>query len=419
MVCASAIWLCVYAVGVAEVGLAARRQGTTEQMSSAVNELIGALGGLAKAGGGKHAVTYTKMIDRLTATPGATDSLNDALKDLVAELEANVDTKIQAGFRDTQTAIEQSINELTQATASAVESKGSADASDSDWVSCVGDEKSKLEAVEAAEVALAQAEESTVVPCQQEKDREPFAFTPSIDTKVTCDFSVEGDCDTQVASYSDQVNQMVSSLKDDVSESQASWQEAKDMCAAANADVAQKEASLQEATQAWENQKFLCLEAHESRSLALCAFGTKLQAKCSSLAAYSALIAEVDSVDGGVHSQPDRESEWHTTQVTKCLMSQVIEGADINLAECEGAVNFAQDVGELDRMEVELAEQTKPASFTCAEQTITFSGQTWEIPQGATPHSSEYKMVEYHPPVNVMDPPAFTFCGASDGPGKP
>ena len=61
--------------------------------------------------------------------------------------------------------------------------KEDADAADSSLISCLGDEKSKLEAVVAAEVALAAAEQSVILPYQQQVDRTHFDFRPATDFK--------------------------------------------------------------------------------------------------------------------------------------------------------------------------------------------------------------------------------------------
>merc|ERR1719384_1142609 len=100
------------------------------------------------------------------------------------------------------------------------------------------------------------------------------------------------------------------------------------------------------------------------------------------------------------------------------MLNQIIAGAEIDLASCRAAINFATDVGVLDRKETEFAQETTPENFTCAENTITFSGEIWEIPQGADPRSSDYVLNPYHPAVNTAHGPPFDFCAGS-GPGKP
>jgi len=422
MVCVSKTLLCV--LGVVETGLAVRQNLSVERRSTAAS-VVDTVGALLQARKNKNSASSAKLMGDLRAsarsfaTPGAIDALNDALNTVISELEANVETKIKAGFSDTQSAIDTHISDLTTATSAVVAQKGVADTDDATWFSCVGNEKSKLEAVEAAEVALAAAQESTIVPCQNQEDRKDFNFVPTQDFEFACEFTAPELCQTEFNAYESMVNNMLSTLTADFQAASSSWQEAKDNCDAANADVAAKESALASANTDYTGQKQTCLEKHESRQLAICQFGSDLQQKCSDVFAYNSLMAEVDQVNGGVHSQPDRESEWQTTQVTKCMLEQIIAGADINdatLTTCENNVNFGTQVGVLDRKESEFAGQTVAEKFTCAEETITFNdGNTWEIPTGEDPHSSDYKIVPFAPQVDVLTPPAFSFCG---GPGK-
>jgi len=334
MVCVSKTLLCV--LGLVDSGLAVRQNLAVERKSK-VTSVVGIVGALLQARNSKNVATSAALMDSLRAsarsfaTPGAIDALNDALTTVISDLEANVETKIKAGFSDTQASIETHISDLTTATSAAVAQKGVADASDATWFSCVGDEKSKLEAVEAAEAALAAAQ-----------------------------------------------------------------------------------AALAAANAAYNEQKETCLENHETRQLAICQFGTDLQQKCSDVFAYNSLMAEVDQINGGVHSQPDRESEWQTTQVTKCMLGEIIAGHDISdtiLTTCEDNVNFGTQVGVLDRKQSDFAAQTTADKFTCAEETITFNdGTTWETPTGQDPHSSDYVVVPFAPQVDVLTPPAFSFC---------
>jgi len=424
MVCVSKT---LFVLGLVGPGLAARQNQAAERTLAAerstVASVVGTVGALLQARKSKSVEASAKLMGELRvsarslATPGAIDALNDALNTVISELEANVETKIKAGFSDTQAAIDTQISDLTTATSAVVDQKGVADTADATWFSCVGDEKSKLEAVEAAEVALAAAQESTIVPCQNQEDRKDFSFVPSLDFEFACEFTAPELCETEFNAYTSTVNNMLSTLTADFQAASSSWQEAKDNCDAANADVAAKTAALADANTAYTGQQTTCLEKHETRQLAICQFGSDLQQKCSDVFAYNSLMAEVDQINGGVHSQPDREAEWQTTQVTKCLVSEIIAGADISdttLTTCENNVDFGTQVGVLDRKESEFAGQTTAEKFTCAEETITFNdGNAWEMPTGQDPHSSDYKIVSFAPQVDVLTPPAFSFCGGT------
>ena len=138
------------------------------------------LGSLMQGKGAGKNAAFVNLMGALQETPGAIGDLNDALRDVIAELEANVETKIEAGFGSTQNTIDSTVSLLSSQTRSAVSLKEDADAADSSLISCIGDEKSKLEAVEAAEVALAVAEQSVILPYQQQIDRTHYEFTPAM-----------------------------------------------------------------------------------------------------------------------------------------------------------------------------------------------------------------------------------------------
>merc|ERR1719291_98026 len=60
----------------------------------------------------------------------------------------------------------------------------------------------------------------------------------------------------------------------------------------------------------------------------------------------------------------------------------------------------------------QFAALTSPKMFTCEETTITFGGETWDVPQGDMPASSEYISKADHPEVSLAeDTTPFAFCG--------
>jgi len=414
--------LCILLASFAvQVGLAVRQR---ERKVGAAANVLDAVGALLHTSSSKHAAGYAKIVDELRLaseareTPGATESLNEILNQVMADLEANVETKITAGVQDTQQAIDQSVGDLTAATEAALEKKALADEHDLSWITCVGEEKAKLQDVEAAEVALEQAEQSVVAPCQEQADKDLFSFKPDSDFEFSCSFGA-GACAAGVADYKVQVNNMLSTFDTNAEQATASWEDAKGRCDAAHADVAAKTTALGEAQSAWTNQRSTCLEKHEARQLDICLFGEDLQHKCSKKDAYLGLMAEVDQVDAGVHSQPDRLAEWQTVQTVKCMLSKVVAGTELTttaMDECESNQAGAPELPALDRREGDFAEWTSVANFNCEEQTITFNGETWEIPE-SDPKSEQYQKVPFNPEVNLVNPPAFSFCAG--GPGKP
>jgi len=396
----------------ADVGIASRNYPKMDQASVPhVMDRINALLQTRGLGSAKVSVDIT---------PEAQESLNSALAKVVDEIEANVESKIKAGHRGTQEAINKAIAELSAATSQAVNQKKRADELDQAWSDCVREEKAKRVAIEEAEYALAQAQKAQIAPCQLQEDRKMFTFTPDPDKlKFVCDIAEHGNCDPQMTNYQTQIDSMLSTLRTDAAAATSSWTEAKTACDAAKANVVQKQYDLEAAKKAWRAQRQRCLSEHESRQVSMCIFGKNLQHKCEKASAYTDLIAEVEKVNGGEHSHPDRIEEWKTTSMTKCMLQKVISGANIDndvLDACEAAVDYASGVDELDRKADEYAALTAADKFTCSESSIKFTGEMWNVPDGDAPASSEYTKESFEPAI-ALNPNAtpFDFCATAFG----
>lgn len=356
-------------------------------------------------------------------TPGAADSMNEILNRVIAEIEQKVETKIKAGHASTQTAINEKIADLEASTTEVVSEKKKADGLDVAWFQCIAAEKAKRVDIEEAEENLKKAQQAQVAPCKLQEDRRYFDTDPNADKyNFACSFNDGDDCDTRMKDWQAEVDELVSGTESGAQYATSQWTEAKNACNQAKADVAAAESALEAANAGWGKKKRDCLAAHESRVVAMCLFGAHLQRKCEMAAAYSNLIAEVNKKNGGEHSHPDRVSEWQGTAVAKCMLKQVAEGYEITSASldaCYQSVNFDRDVGVLDQKESTFADLTSPAKFTCKETTISFYGQTWEVPEGDAPHSSEYATKSFQPEVSVaVDTAPFAFCGGGDNGGK-
>merc|ERR1719384_894088 len=338
------------------------------------------IGSLLEARGADAKVlSNLKLIAGQRVTPGATDSFNQILTRVINEIEADVESKIKSGHADTQAEIVRRIGNVKSTTTVVVERKSEADAKDKDWSDCVRAEKAARVAVEEAEAALAKSRSNIDEPCQLQDDRAPYEWTPDAEKlKFVCDISQNGNCDQQLKNYDSMIKNMMDGLRSDVAAKVAAYTEAKQACDAAKADAVQKEDSRDAAVTAWEDKRKECQEKHEPRQVAICMFGIALQAKCEGVYEYQTLMTQIDKVNGGEYSHPDRVAEWKTTSLTKCLLSKVVEGVDVNEATmkaCEAAVNFDQDVGVLDKKSNLFAELTSAEKFTCGEKTITFTGE--------------------------------------------
>jgi len=304
-----------------------------------------------------------------------------------------------------------------------VDRKSEADAADNAWFNCVRAEKAARVAIEEAEAALAQSRSDTNQPCQLQEDRGPYTWKADAEKlKFYCDIAQYGNCDEQIKNYRYQIGQMTAGLRSDVDYRKQRFTFAKQACDAAKADVIEKQDARDAAVSDYERQREECMRQHEPRQVAMCLFGVNLQKKCARFEAYKALMAQIDQVKGGEYSHPDRVAEWKTTALTKCLLSKVVDGAEVNQAalyECEQTVNFDGDVGKLDRQYQTFTELTAAEKFTCSEEAIKFRGEIWELPDGDAPDSSEYVTKSFLPEVSLAaGTPPFSFCKGGDQGGK-
>jgi hypothetical protein len=411
--------LCALASDVAMVSLAARNNVKVSE-SSAVGHVMDTIGALLQTRGHVDAevLSNLRVLASQEITPGVSDSMNGALTKVISEIEQKVEAKIKASHADTQAAIDEKIKELTEETTQAVAQKKVADGSDDSWFNCVRGEKATRVAIEEAEKTLTQSRSNTNEPCQLQEDRKMYSWDPEAAAlKFDCDISAHGNCDKQMQNYQTQINSMLAGLKSDMGEAAESFAAAKNECDQAKADVVKKQSAHDDSIAAWTAQREECLTKHEARLLSMCLFGEHLQRKCEKVAAYTAQMTEIDAVKGGGYSHPDRVQEWKTTVLTKCMLSKVVAGAQIDTAamdECENALNFDHDVGVLLRKKTEFSDLTTVDKFTCSEQSIEFRGETWEVPEGEAPSSSEYTTKPFKPEVSLTaDSDPFTFCASS------
>merc|ERR1719422_3001792 len=369
--------------------------------------------GTGKSNAHTKAMSNLRELARVAATAGVTEVFSST----VDKLRADVETKIKEAHSNTQVAINNAVIALEDATKNALALKQTADATDQTWFNCVRVENSMLESVEHADKALAKSRSAVTEPCQDQEDKAKFSWkAEEDDLAFECDISIHDNCDTQLASYRSQVNNLFEELEEDVKEAGSEYAEAKHLCERARADVVRKQSALDEAKKTWQDQRKKCQDEHTQRSEGMCTFGNSLQTKCSNAAHYTSLVAEINTVNGNNHSHPDRVEEWKMTHITKCWLSKAATGETLDeaaLTSCVNSVNFDDDVGTLDLKSKLVSSLTSPANFSCSEETITFTGNQWKIPTGSDPKSTDYIIEDFAPAVSLKkDTPPFNFCAA-------
>jgi len=419
-VCISKTLVCALA---ARAGLAVR-QSLKVDKSGALATVVDQVGALIqaqdKSGINSKAIDTIRML--AGNTPDAIANLNEALTQVIHDITTNVDSMIIAGFNATQAAIDNSVSDLEGTTTTAGGLKGAANTADETWLSCITAEKGLNEDIETAQTEETAAIQGKVEPCNSQTESKLFESDPiESDPKwdFICDFTL-GNCDSNMLDYEGVVNGMLGSLSAAAEEASGIWNGHKGRCDTAEQRRSDAVLALEKAKEDWSKKREICQSGHEARTAGMCSFGSAYQIKCSKVDFYTDLIGQVDEVEGSMHSEADRQQEWETTQVTKCLLQRVIDNEELNDQSTEDCklgldAEYLETVGTIDKKNDEFSAATSVDNFNCEESTITFKGTTWAVPEGLSTASADYILSDYSPAVarDVNESP-FAFCSGEE-----
>jgi len=381
----------------------------------------------AATNGAKSSMQILQKAQKAIAglTPGAKRAMDAALQAVITDIETNVETLIRQQHVATQGALDSALQALSTATDVALGAKTLADSADSAFVTCIETEKGRLAAVEGAQATLVAAQDAKVQPCAEQDAAAPYSkeFSEN-DLVFECDISIQGNCDGPLEAFTERVNGLLTGLENDVTDATRVYTAAKGRCDSAKAAIVAAQAALVQAQDEFQTQRTQCMESHESRQVSLCMFGMDLSTKCGSARGFKSLEAEIDASNSGIHSEPDRMAEWASTEVTKCMLQEIINADDLanvnmdesTLAACEQKVDYAGSVGTIDRKSGDYNRLTGPDRFTCSEAEISFSGFSWSVPvatEDGVGQSSEYVKQQFAVPVNTGSGAKFEFCAVT------
>lgn len=349
-------------------------------------------------------------------TPGASKATNDALKEAIGDIHSQVQSKIIAGYKSTQDAVNKTVKTLDDATATADVEKVTSTKLDQEWWKCIRAEKNMLKQVEEAEQGLSESRSNEDAPCQEKEDAAPFSWSADPeDLEYFCNIPDNDDdhCDHEFQNYKKQIYSMLAGLEEEISDSADDYQEKKQKCDQAEQDTINKQSKVSSARDNWKKQKSSCKTLHTKRGVSMCLFGENFQSQCQAATAYSSLLEKIAETNGGEYSRPDRKKEWSTSVVTSCMLGKIVSGGKIDsntLSECEKSVDYEGSVGKLDTMmdkKTELVEQLK---VRCVSGGITFFGFTWIVPTTEEPTHTDYVYKKNHLETFSLTGDAFPFC---------
>jgi len=348
-------------------------------------------------------------------TPGAGDSYKESLTKSIKAIEDEVEQKIKDGQSATQVKIENEIEKYETANEAVDQNKANATQADTSLYKCVEEEKANKEAIEAAQVRLADAQAKEEKACQAQQDARGFSYTPDAQLGYSCDLGVNGDCGGKHNNMVEQMQKLEEAANKELSAERAEYQRLKAACDSAKAATGAAQSALNSAEKDFAAQVTKCRSAKESRDQAVCAFGSASDAKCAEEGQFKATIAATEERNGDMHSEIDRKHEWEAAFTTKCMLGKALAKglkgvvtAD-DLVACKGMANYSENVGELKTFADKAQALTN--SNACTERKVSFfNGQQWIVPTKPDATSAEYVTEEYKPVFSPGGKGGFAGC---------
>jgi len=404
-------------VAACAAGAAAVHQGAFVDTGSVASAALGVLDSIDEVMGSQgKALEVARSFVQQGITPGVEADLNAALSATVQEIAAKVDVPIKAGIASAQKAINAAVAELQQASRRVMTLKIAADQADHEYYECMDEEKGLLLTAESADEVHQNAHAARVEPCQLQVQRTKMSQdVPEAGFQFDCDHSMSGMCDTRYKNFQEHGQSEFAKLKASVQKNSELYAEAKLACEASHADVAAKKKAHETAVQDWTNQRARCSKLAATRTASSCSFGSGMQTKCvTELPQYNKIVATVKAT-GNAQSEPDRIQEWTTAHVTKCLLSGVVQGQTLDsalLQSCTKSVDYESAVGTMEYRADQVSTLLTPKQFTCAaDQSISFKGSVWVVPNKDGLVSGDYTTTPFTPKLALAaDKPAFDFC---------
>jgi uncharacterized protein YecT (DUF1311 family) len=374
--------------------------------------------------------TSSKAPDRVTgktlaglvaavAAGGATPEVIQVIEKVISTLETGALDKIKEDHNDTQAKIDADLADLGNKTVDAVNQHAVAVSHDTAWLTCVAEEKGLLADKETCDNELAMLLQSKWTKCNYSSSLANFTDTSTPpDLSFSCDF-VADDCTSKLATLESSLDTWFNNLEATVAAEKSAYLSAKQACTNATSLHSSKITECNGKQTLFLDKELACERKKSSRSIAMCVFGDKLQAKCKQKQVYDTTIGQVDGT-GTVYSDSERRGEWEAVGTIKCMLEKFKTSGTFTQAElttCKSDTDYASGVGVLDKKNDVYQRLTAAGNFTCGETSITFNGSLWTVPgASAGPiNSSQYTSQSHSFAVNASTgSKAFDFCKEGD-----
>jgi len=195
---------------------------------------------------------------------------------------------------------------------------------------------SKFEGLEFLVASTIASKTSAVEPCTKASSASHFEWEATNPVNFACSIGASGSCDSQLKIFKDRLDKVRTSLKDKFDKAAREFKSYTDSCVAAK-----------------------------------CEFGEALQTQCGQASEFNSFV------NGLGNERHDRQDEWKSASVIKCLLNGVVQGkgelTEEGLQLCDSKVDYALQVGTLDFRNKALKDLLATTD-ACDATSVTFNG---------------------------------------------
>jgi len=324
-------------------------------------------------------------------TPG----LSTAVDALLSQLQT-MRNSITSHHQATQAALNTGFETVQNATDLAVQTKNSAVPADQKWVQCVSGEKVDLQEVETAQTQIDNTVPVKVAACRTSDVASRFSVDFA-DTSLTCDQRVHN-CADKFSIWAGDIDGSVNDVQGAIGKGASQYKADKRVCDTKTELVQNLTTAHGQRDAEWIGKRADCHDDDSERVKDICAYGFRLQEKCSAEVDFSELLNQVLVQTNTSYSLADMRSEWSVVQTVSCMLTALKDnGQVLSTTDCQtSGPSLDHVVGALTTHEVDFNLLVSKLEAKC-QPSITFSGSKWTFPptgKSTVVNSTQYALTK-------------------------
>jgi len=317
--------------------------------------------------------------------------LSQAIDILLGQLDT-MTSAVAEHYGEIQSTLNSKFATLSNATTHAEKAKDSAVPADTTWVGCVAGEKIDLAEVETAQQLIDNTVPVRDANCQTSDAASRFSVSLA-GTELSCD-QRDHSCSDRFNLWTEGIGNSVGDVDTAINNGVTSYKAKKLVCDTAKELVQNQTTAHGLRDGEWINKRADCHDDDAERVKDICAYGYRLQEKCSAEYVYIALLNEVMHQTNKTYSLADLQAEWSVIKSVRCMLTALkVEGKVLSTTDCEASgLSLQATVGAVITNEEGYNAMVAAPKAKC-QTSITFSGQKWTFPK--TGASTVVKSIQY------------------------